>query len=183
MKAKPGEASREMEEVNGGNLPLAWNTILVPTDLSEASKFVLKTAAALAQKCGAKLVLLHVVQMPNCCSFDAPPDADEMIELARKSLDRFAQIIAQNVAVKKIVRFGPRDPVEEIVEEANNTSADVIVIATHGYCGLKRALRGSTAERVVRHSPCPVLVLRMPGVDPQQSCALTGEQPNPFKGN
>ncbi len=51
-------------------------------------------------------------------------------------------------------------PVEEITEYARRSALDMIVIATHGRTGMKRALLGSVAERVVRHAPCPVLVVR-----------------------
>jgi nucleotide-binding universal stress UspA family protein len=51
-------------------------------------------------------------------------------------------------------------PFDEIAKEAKAWEADLIVIATHGYTGLKHVLLGSTTERVVRHAPCPVLVVR-----------------------
>jgi nucleotide-binding universal stress UspA family protein len=49
---------------------------------------------------------------------------------------------------------------QEIVKAAKQLRADMIVISTHGYTGLKHTIMGSTSERVVRHAPCPVLVLR-----------------------
>lgn len=82
---------------------------------------------------------------------------------ARKSLVEIAREMPAGVLVETKVRFGTRDPVQEILDEADHLSADLIVVATHGYTGLKRALLGSTAERVVRHAPCPVLVTRRPG--------------------
>jgi universal stress protein A len=160
--------------------PLPWKNILAPTDLSGQSKYALKTAVALARKCGAKLVLFHVVQMPNCSSFDAPPDAEEMMKQARNSLDAFASKIPPGVTVEKVVRFGTREPVELIVEEANDVSADLIVVGTHAYTGLRRVLLGSTAERVARHAPCPVLIVRRPGNGPQ---SVPNEPLNPFKTN
>lgn len=140
-------------------LPLHWKNILAPTDLSEPSKRALKTAAALAQNCGAKMILLNVVQMPNCCSSDAPPNAEEMMDIARKSLDEIARTVFPDVSVEKIVRFGTGEPVVQVIEEANRMSVDLIIVATHGYSGLKQVLLGGTAERVVRHAPCPVLVV------------------------
>lgn len=146
-----------------GALPLPWKIVLAPTDLSDPSKCAITTAAALAQKCGAQLILFHVVQCPNCSSFDAPPDAVKMMDQARECLEEIARTLPLDVAVQKIVRFGAPDPAEEIVEEADLASADLIVIATHGYSGLKRAVLGSTAERVLRHAHCPVLVVRRSG--------------------
>ena len=151
-----------------GALPLPWKIVLSPTDLSDPSKCAITTAAALAQKCGAQLLLFHVVQCPNCSSFDAPPDAAKMMDQARECLEEITRTIPLDVAVRKIVRFGARDPAEEIVEEADHASADLIVIATHGYSGLKRALLGSTAEQVLRHAHCPVLVVRRSGNLPKE---------------
>lgn len=180
--AKPGKEPRVVGTTANDSAPLAWNTVLAPTDLSNPSKCALKTAAALAQKCKAKLILFHVVQCPVCSSFDAPPDTERMMEQAREALDEIAQSIPPDVAVERIVRFGTREPVEEIVEEADQVSADVIVIATHGYGGLKRVLLGSTAERVVRHAPCPVLVVRRSNNGPPQTSPQV-EPENPFKTN
>lgn len=182
-ETKQGKNCPSARKNGNGPLPLPWKNILVPTDLSEPSKRALKTAAALAQKCGAKLILLHVAQMPICCSFDAPPEAGEMMDLARKSLDDIARTIPADVAVETIVRFGTREPVEQIVEEANKVSADLIVIATHGYSGIKRVLLGGTAERVIRHAPCPVLVVRFAGDSSQPTPQRANEPENPFRTN
>ena len=62
------------------------------------------------------------------------------------------------IQCKAVVRVGV--PYQAIVEVARTMAVDLIVITTHGYPGLKRAFLGSTAERVVRHAPCGVLVLR-----------------------
>lgn len=175
-EAKAGKACCCAGEDTSGLLPLHWKTILVPTDLSEPSKRAVKTAAALAQTSGAKLILLHVAPMSNCCSFDMPPEADEMINLARKSLDEIAGTMSSDLAVEKIIRFGTKEPVDEIIGVADKLSADLIVLATHGYCGLKRVLLGSTAERVVRHASCPVLVVRSAGDGLVPACSQAKEQ-------
>jgi glycine betaine transporter len=70
------------------------------------------------------------------------------------------QEIEELVPVYPEVRIGKA--YNEIVAAAKVSCADLIVIATHGYTGLKHALLGSTAERVVRHAHCPVLVVREP---------------------
>jgi nucleotide-binding universal stress UspA family protein len=62
------------------------------------------------------------------------------------------------VAADTIVRTG--SPAQEIIAIAERVPADMIVISTHGRTGLKHALLGSVTERVVRHAPCPVLVVR-----------------------
>jgi nucleotide-binding universal stress UspA family protein len=178
--ARPCKACRLAKKTDNGLAPLAWNTILAPTDLSNPSKCAIKTAVAVAQKCGAKLILLHVVQCPNCASFDAPPAVNDMIGQARESLDDIARTISPEVEIEKLVRFGTREPVEQIIEEASRVSADLIIIATHGYSGLKRVLLGSTAERVVRHAPCPVLVVRRSSNGSPQTAPRL-ESANPFR--
>ena len=64
----------------------------------------------------------------------------------------------ENVRGQALVRLG--QPHREITEAAKELHVDLIVLATHGYTGLKHAFLGSTAERVVRHAPCPVLTVR-----------------------
>jgi len=49
---------------------------------------------------------------------------------------------------------------KEVVDLAKNDNYDLIILATHGYTGVKHALLGSVTEKVVRHAPCPVLVVR-----------------------
>ncbi|HMJ66829.1 MAG TPA: universal stress protein, partial [Candidatus Binatia bacterium] len=66
--------------------------------------------------------------------------------------------VEEQTPVQAEVRIGK--PHHEIVSLAKVLGADLIVIATHGYSGLKHAVLGSTAERVVRHATCPVLVVR-----------------------
>ncbi len=141
----------------------AIRRILVPTDLSEHSMPALKYALSLAERFHAKIFLLNVAPMPRCCSMDAPPEADELMSLARVELDKIARTIPPEVEWEEIIRFGTGEMVPQIVQEALNISADLIVIATHGYCGLKRMLRGSLAEAVVRHAPCPVLTVHPAG--------------------
>jgi nucleotide-binding universal stress UspA family protein len=65
---------------------------------------------------------------------------------------------AQGRAVETLVRMGRAQ--SEISDTAEAIAADVIVMGTHGYSGLKQLLLGSTADRVIRHAPCPVLTVR-----------------------
>ncbi len=181
LEAQASKECRPMKKVTNGLVPLNWKNILAPIDLSEPSKSALKTAVALAQKCGAKLTLLSIAQLPDCCSFDAPPDADEIMYLARRSLDEIARTFPPEIICEKVVRFGT--PIDQIVREAKNEPADLIVISTHGYSGLKRVLLGGTAERVVRHAPCPVLVVRPIADCSQKTSSPASEPVNAFRTN
>lgn len=69
----------------------------------------------------------------------------------------------KGIEVSVEIRMGR--PFSEITEVAAEMNVDVIILATHGYTGLKHVLLGSTAERVVRHAPCPVLTVRVPEHD------------------
>ena len=140
--------------------PIPWKAILVPTDFSERSEEALKTAICLAERCGAKISLLHVAQLPNSGCFEAGTAADEVMNSAREALDEIANEIPSAPIGEKLVCFGAWGTFQKIVETAREISADLIVMATHGYDAFKRALLGSAAEYVIRHGPCPVLVVR-----------------------
>jgi universal stress protein A len=142
---------------------LKVRTIVVPIDFSAESKKALQYASKLASQFGATLKLVHVVEtapfindLPNV----ALTRSDQ--EIAKESKVRLQALakdeIDEPVSVQSGVRIGK--PYHEIVSFAKVADADLIVISTHGYTGLKHTLLGSTAERVVRHATCPVLVVR-----------------------
>jgi universal stress protein A len=80
-------------------------------------------------------------------------------EEALQNLERFEkELMNQGVNVKAFLRVGY--PFEEIIQVANDPEIDLIIIGSHGRSGIKRLLLGSTAERVVEHAPCPVLVVK-----------------------
>ena len=86
---------------------------------------------------------------------------DETSQAAEAELQRVKDELSGDgleLEVRQLVRGN--EPAEDLISVANETDADLIVIATHGYTGLKHALLGSTTERVVRHAHCPVLVVR-----------------------
>jgi len=138
-------------------------TILVPVDLSEPSKRALRYAFALAQQFGAKLILLYAVEPVATPDFAYHPlmkEPDEIAAAAEENLKKLCvqEGIDSSWVEKVVVRSGVAHG--EITEAAKSLKADLIVIATHGHTGLKHVLLGSTAERVVRHAGCPVLVVR-----------------------
>jgi nucleotide-binding universal stress UspA family protein len=152
--------------------PLPWKTILAPTDFSEPSKQAVKTGAYLAEQCGARITLLHVVQLPVSCPIEAALDVDEVMSSGRESLEAMAGEIAPGLIQNKLIRLGPQGVIQAIIDAARELSVDLIVIATHGHRQLERVLLGSTSEKVVRHAPCPVLVVRRkenpPGPNPKK---------------
>jgi nucleotide-binding universal stress UspA family protein len=79
------------------------------------------------------------------------------IQKQKEKLEALRQTIKKGIPATVVVTMGT--PWNRIVGAAKSWNADLIVIGTHGRTGLKHALMGSTAERVVRHATCPVLVV------------------------
>ena len=142
---------------------MSIETILVPTDFSGPSKEAVQYASALAKDFGARLCLVFVYEplmiVDGLEAYAVVRSNEQMLKQVRRRLATFARDeIEEMIPVQREVRIGK--PHREIVAEAKEAGADLIVIATHGYTGLKHAFIGSTAERVVRHASCPVLVVR-----------------------
>jgi nucleotide-binding universal stress UspA family protein len=141
--------------------------VLVPIDFSDYSKSALKYAVNFVKHFQAHLYLIYVVEpviYPPDFSMGqiAIPSVDlEMDKRAIDELDKLAkQEIPSEIKVKSIVKTGK--PFIEIIETAHEENVDLIIIATHGHTGMEHILFGSTAEKVVRKAPCPVLTLREP---------------------
>lgn len=135
--------------------------ILVPMDFSELARRALTHAIPMATGFGARISLLHVVELP---AYPTEMGAvmihqEQTLKAARKELAVLGeQLIPASLRGRVLVCMGR--PYEEIAKTARRLKADLIVLTTHGYTGLKHVLLGSTAERVVRHAPCPVLTVR-----------------------
>lgn len=138
--------------------------VLVPVDFSEPSRKALHYAKAFAEQFGARLTLLHVVE-PLAYPPDfavvplLPPDAEgpRLKELTRH-LSALAEGLATEVETEALVISGR--PWQGVVDHAKASDTDLIILSTHGYTGLKHVLLGSVTEKIVRHAPCPVLVVR-----------------------
>ena len=142
-------------------------SILVPLDLSDYAAHALPYARELAETFGATLHLIHVVDSQWVVAGGGtafPEYGDNLLQRfedeARKSLIRIAETIPEKVEVTTALRVGP--PHVQIVQYAREQDIDLIVVATHGRSGLKHALIGSVAEKVVQMAPCPVLSLKNP---------------------
>jgi universal stress protein A len=150
-RAKPGQ-------------PLRPKTVLVAMDFSEDSKRALAYAASMAQGLGAELILLHVVESFPIDRFISPEtlaaEYSARLEGAKRELQSLSEGFRDKGCIRRpnLARVGK--PYQVVVETAQETGADLIVLGSHGYTGLKRVYLGSTAERVVRHAPCAVLVIR-----------------------
>lgn len=144
----------------------AWRpaTILVPTDFSYAADRALHYAVQLARRQRARVALLHVVApaaIPNVFLTSIRTDLPQLAELSGEHLARLARrmgIRPKRAAVKT------GHAAEEIIRFADEIGADLIVIGARGHSKLDRLLLGTTAERVVRHARCPVLVVPLPRI-------------------
>ena len=142
---------------------LAWRRILVPLDFSNLSLHALDVAAPLARDLDARLFLLSVIEPPAYpggleATILATPDC-ELVEYAESELPKIARrFVPPEVHLTVLVERGRA--FEVITRVAQEMNIDLIVLASHGRTGLDRILLGSTAERVVRHAPCPVYVVR-----------------------
>jgi len=141
--------------------------ILAPTDFSDCSKKAISDAFELAQTFGAKLSLLHAVELPpDPIEEFAPPTvgADLLSDLEQQASAELARVLPDaqeaKIEVTRAVAIG--SPSQKIVETAEAEHVDLIVMATHGRTGLSHLLIGSIAEHVVRTAPCPVLTIRPP---------------------
>jgi len=141
--------------------------VLVPIDFSDYSKSSLRFAVNFTKTFNAQLYLIYVVEpviYPPDFSMGqiAIPSVDlEMDKRAEEELKKLAEEeIPSDIVSKIIVKTGK--PFIEIIETAEEEDIDLIIISTHGHTGVEHILFGSTAEKVVRKAPCPVLSLREP---------------------
>jgi nucleotide-binding universal stress UspA family protein len=138
--------------------------ILVPTDFSKHSQTALVYGVAFAQKFGAKLHLLHIVQdlalfFPDTVT--VVPPTDQLTAAVETALQRVLhENHLESMGVLTAVRSG--SPYHEITQYARDEDIDLIILGTHGRGGLMHLLMGSVAEKVVRKAPCPVLTVRDP---------------------
>jgi nucleotide-binding universal stress UspA family protein len=139
--------------------------ILVPIDFSTHSRNSLRYAIPLAEQFSASLHLIYVVEptvYPADLGFGQVvyPTFEE--ELASKGAKELESLIEEEIVGKvratSAVRTGK--PYQEILREASERKVDLIILATHGHTGVEHMLFGSTAERIVRKAPCPVLTIR-----------------------
>lgn len=139
--------------------------VLVPIDFSDYSKSALKYAVNFSRLFNAEIILIYVVEpviYPPDFSMGQiamPSINTEWDERAKDELDKLAKSEI-STSVKTILKTGK--PFVEIIETAKEENIDLIIIATHGHTGVEHILFGSTAEKVVRKAPCPVLTLREP---------------------
>ena len=142
----------------------AIKKILVPIDFSENSKKILQDAVTRAGQLDAKVMVIYVVEgLEKFAGLSIPHISlaefeKELVQSATNKLERFLEEnLDPSVAHESKVLNG--DIVENINTCAESEGVDMIIMGTHGFKGLEKALFGSVAERVVKTAPCPVLTI------------------------
>ena len=141
---------------------MSWlpkRSVVVPIDFSGESEAAIRTALELVDQ-PQHVHVVHVMFPLDIISPGAAWGADEELDREQATKDHAEKFLKElNVdGVTMLTRMG--DPGTEIADYARSINSDLIVIPSHGYHGIKRALLGSVTERVLRHAHCPVLVLR-----------------------
>ncbi|HEV8241754.1 MAG TPA: universal stress protein [Thermoanaerobaculia bacterium] len=145
------------------NAPFPPKKVLIPLDFSDDSQRALRYGLALAAAAQAQVALLTVIEdsfpYPELFAWDHP-DEEFYKSMRERALHHMSELLQSppppGGVEKLVVRGRPR---HEIVTVAADIGADLIVLARHGSSGIRHAFMGSTAESVLRHASCPVLVL------------------------
>jgi nucleotide-binding universal stress UspA family protein len=143
-------------------------TILVATDFSDISDEALRAASLYARLFGSRVIVTHV--------FDPSPNVPPVVWSRPDLLERNIRVEIEDAVretlsgkTAELLREVPEvelnvvqhpSPGRALVELAEDEGVDLVILGSHGRSGLSRAFLGSVAERVVRHAPCPVLVVR-----------------------
>jgi universal stress protein A len=145
---------------------ILMNAVLVATDFGETSNAALIYGRNLARTFGARLHVLHVAQevSPTAGEEFFPGDLDALqADVVERATSRLEASLTDNdltvLRATPVVRPSA-DPARAIIDYAKEAHADIVVVGTHGRGPLSHLFMGSVAEHVVRHAPCPVLVVR-----------------------
>jgi nucleotide-binding universal stress UspA family protein len=145
---------------------MSFKKILVPVDFSTCSGAALDYALRLGKELGAELEVVHAFEIPT---FVPPHVVVVMGEVeaslsehaereARQQLEAFLQSHGVGKETKRELLLGP--PALTVLERLSSNNVDLVVMGTHGRTGLSRWVMGSTAEKILRGAPCPVLTVR-----------------------
>jgi nucleotide-binding universal stress UspA family protein len=138
--------------------------ILVPTDFSQHAEYALKVAAQIARKNNAEVILLHLLELPHQAgdAMSASHEIPEIMFFKNAALNRLEEMMDSDyldgLEVAEVVQFDMT--FEGIMDISKKNQVDLIVMGSHGASGFKEMFIGSNAEKVVRNSTVPVLVIK-----------------------
>ncbi len=135
--------------------------ILIATDGSEYTKGAVKKGLSLAKMLNAEVIGIYVVDIRSFTTMEAMDYAyistiNDQADAVLKELKEKAEPLGLNI--KTVKKEGI--PADEIVSAAEELDVDLVVVGSFGRSALEKLLLGSVAEKVIRHAPCPVLVVR-----------------------
>jgi nucleotide-binding universal stress UspA family protein len=149
-------------------MALAWKKVLCPIDFSEPARAAMKVAVEVCQQFGAELVLFHSYELPGYTLPEgsvvaSPKMLQDLADQAEGHLAEWRRMAEGMGATRVATEKGVGEPAYEIIELARQGGFDLVVVGTHGRTGLRHAILGSVAERVVRRAACPVLTIHPEG--------------------
>ncbi len=157
-------SSKKKARAKKSSVKIVLDQILVPVDFSDNSKKALQYAIPFAEQFHASITVLYIVEpavFPSDFGFGQMsfPDVErEMVEKAETELQKIVDDLPATVKFHPVVLSGI--PFVEVTTYADEHDIGLIILATHGRTGVEHILFGSTAEKIIRKSPCPVLVVR-----------------------
>lgn len=139
-----------------------FKTILCPTDFSDESYRAIGYGLRFATAAGGTILLAHIIHVPSGELYQDTRPTLTFDEAKRRGLARLEEIRAQRLGgyskCELLVEIG--DPYEQLMEIIRQRKVDLVITATHGRAGLGHLVMGSVAEKIIRHAPCPVFVVR-----------------------
>ncbi len=138
-----------------------YKTIVVGTDGSDRADRAVRQAIALAKATGANLNVVHVVHSAVSLGFSDTVSGQESVQASRDQVDRVAEAVVADAGREGVsveVHHPTGDPADAIIEVAEKSGADLIVLGNRGMSGVARVL-GSIPNKVAHHSPCSLLIV------------------------
>jgi len=143
-------------------MPRNFKTILCPTDFSEYSYRAIDYGLGFTEVSGGTLLLAHIIHVPSGELYQPEPPTLNFDEAKKRSLRLLQDIRDKRLKgyakCELLVDIG--DPYEQLMCIVKERAVDLIITATHGRAGLQHLVLGSVAEKIIRHAPCPVFVVR-----------------------
>ncbi|WP_317046078.1 universal stress protein [Aquimarina sediminis] len=141
-------------------------SILVPTDFSKQAESALKVAAQIAKKNNAKIYLLHILELPmhlsDLMSTGTPGPGPEAVFFMKQTHKKFEEVLKKDyldgIEIIETVNF--EDVMHGVIDASTKNDVDIIIMGSHGSTGFEELFIGSNAEKIVRTSKKPVLVIK-----------------------
>ncbi len=145
-----------------------WKKVLCPIDFSEPARAAMQAAVEICRQFDSELTLFHSYELPGYTLPEgsvvaSPKMLQDLADQAEAHLAEWRRMAEGMGAAKVTTAKGIGEPAVEIGELAREGEYDLSVVGTHGRTGIRHALLGSVAERVVRRAGCPVLTIHPEG--------------------